>query len=407
MNHGSSPARLEMEDAGSSTRGGSAPLNVALIGAGTMGKSHSIAYRNVTAVYGPLPLTPRLALVCEENEDLALRAAETFGFEDWSTDWRSAVTDQSIDLVDIVTPNFLHKEMAIAAAEAGKHVYCEKPLAPTAADAKEMYEAAESAGISTLVGFNFLRNPAIIFARELIEAGELGEIHDFKGTLSLDALVDDTVPFGWRFDAKLAGAGALGDTGSHVIAFARALVGDIQRVCGLSRILVKERPAAPDGGAGAFTDALQTYMRTVENDDATIFQFANGASGTIEASRVATGRKHDLSVEVTGTKGALHFDQQRGHELLLYLSDDPNGRRGFRSINIGPEHGDYGNFWSVAGLNLGIHELKVIEVHALLTALSQGRAPKPDFYEGWQVCRVIDAVRKAAEERRWVEVSEA
>jgi predicted dehydrogenase len=373
-----------------------------------MGKSHSMAYRNVTAVYRTLPLTPRLALVCEENENLALRAAETFGFEDWSNDWRSAVTDQSIDLVDIVTPNFLHKEMAIAAAKAGKHVYCEKPLAPTAADAKEMYEAAESAGISTLVGFNFLWNPAIAFARELIEAGELGEIHDFKGTLSLDALVDDTAPFSWRFDAKLAGAGALGDTGSHVIAFARALVGDIQRVCGLSRILVKERPATLGGGEGAVSDALQTYMRVVENDDATIFlcEFTNGASGTIEASQVATGRKHDLSVEVTGTKGALRFDQQRGHELLLYLSDDPNGRQGFRSVTIGPEHGDHGNFWSVSGLNLRIHELKVIEVHALLIALNQGRVPQPGFREGWQVCRVIDVVRKSVEERRWVEVSE-
>lgn len=372
-------------------------LNVALIGAGIMGRSHSMAFRNVNVVYEDVQVRPNLAILCDETEDLARAAAERYGFERWSTDWRSAISDPSIDLVDIATPNFLHKDMALAAAEMGKHIYCEKPLASTAAEAKEMCEAAELAGVSTMVGFNFLHNPAVVFAREIIEAGEIGEIRDFKGTLASDVLVDPEIPFTWRFDSKLAGAGALSDVGSHVIAFARALVGDIERVCGLSRIFVKERPTNVDGD-----------LRVVENDDATIFmcEFDNGATGTIEASRSATGRKHDLSIEIAGSKGALRFDQQRGHELLLYFSDEPEGRRGLRSINIGPEHGDYGNFWSVAGLNLGIHELKIIEIHELLTALDQGRSPQPDFREGWEVCRVIDAVRKAVEKQCWVEVNE-
>lgn len=408
MSQESLPTHEEIRNAGTSTQEGPRELNISLIGAGTIGKSHSMAYRNVAAVYGPLSLAPKLAVVCDKTEELARQAAEVFGFQGWSADWRSAITDPSIDLVDIATPNFLHKEMAIAAAKAGKHVYCEKPLAPSAAEAKEMYEAAETAGVSTLVGFNFLRNPALVFAKQLIEAGEIGEIHDFKGTLALDALVDETMPFSWRFDGKLAGAGALGDVGSHVIALARALVGDIERVCGLSRILNKERPVTVNGALGSSPDTREACMRAVENDDATIFlcEFANGAAGTIEASRVATGRKHDLSVAITGSRGALRFDQQRGHELLLYLSDDLNGKQGFRSINMGPEHGDYGHFWSVAGLNLGIHELKIIEVHELLTALAEGRPAQPNFYEGWQVCRVIDAVRAAVEERRWVEMSE-
>lgn len=372
-------------------------VNIVLLGTGIMGKSHSMAFRNVTAVYGSVPIRPKLAIVCDVEEDLARRAAETYAFEQWSIDWRSAVADPSIDLVDIATPNFMHREMALAAADAGKHIYCEKPLAPTASEAKQMCEATEQAGVSTLVGFNFLCNPAVALARQLIETGEMGEIHNFKGTLASDVLTDPQIPFTWRFDSNLAGAGALGDVGSHVIAFARTLVGDIERVCGLSRILVKERPTSAGGAS-----------RTVENDDATIIlcEFVNGATGTIEASRVATGRRHDLSIEVTGTKGALRFDQQRGHELLVYLSDDPNGRQGFRSITTGPEHGDYGNFWSVAGLNLGIHELKIIEVHELLTALDHGRSPQPNFREGWEVCRVIDAVRKAVEERSWIEVSE-
>lgn len=401
-----SAAHEDLRPENSSVPDNAPELNVALIGAGTMGKSHSMAYRNVNAVYEALPLLPNLAVVCERTEELAKNAARAFGFRRWSDDWRSVVNDPSIDLVDIVTPNFLHKEIAIAAAKSGKHIYCEKPIAPTAAEAKEMYEAAESAQVSTLVGFNFLRNPAIVFARDLIEAGEIGEIHDFKGTLAIDLLVDETVPFTWRFDSKLAGAGALGDVGSHVIAFARALVGDIERVCGLSRIVIKERPVAASDASGLSADVERPRVRAVENDDATIFlcEFANGATGTIEASRVATGRTHDLSVIVTGSKGTLRFDQQRGYELLLYLSDDPQGRQGFRSVNIGPEHGDYGNFWGVAGLNLGLHELKVIEVHDLLNAISQGSSPQPDFREGWQVCRVIDAVMKSVEEQRWVEL---
>jgi predicted dehydrogenase len=317
------------------------------------------------------------------------------------------VEDPSIDLVDIVTPNYLHKEMALAAIAAGKHVYCEKPLAPTAAEAHEMYRAAAEAGVTTLAGFNFLRNPAVAFARELVEAGEIGEVYNFHGTLALDA-ADPSVPYTWRYDRKLAGAGALGDLGAHVIEFARSLVGDIERVCGLSRVVVPERPEAggPMGyGSRAPEDAP---MRAVENDDITLFmaEFAGGAVGTFECNRAATGRAHDMSFTVTGSKGALRFDQQGAHALQLFLAEGPKSTRGFRSVNMGPGHGDYGRFWPFPGLNVGIHELKVIEVNELLSALAEGRPALPGFEEAWQVCRVIDAVERSADERRWVEVAE-
>lgn len=382
-------------------------LNVALLGTGMIGKSHAMALRNATALYESVPLRPRLAVVFDQTEESARRGAEVLGFESWSTDWREAIADPSIDLVDIVTPNFLHKEMALAAIEAGKHVYCEKPLAPTAADAQEMTLAAEEAGVTTLAGFNFLRNPAVAFARELVEAGEIGEVYNFHGTLALDA-TDPNVPFTWRYDRRLAGAGALGDLGAHVIEFARALVGGIERVCGLSRVVVSERPevGGPMGyGSRAPADAPR---RAVENDDITLFvaEFASGAVGTFECNRAATGRAHDMSFTVTGSKGALRFDQQGAHALQVFLAEGPKNKRGFRSVNMGPEHGDYGRFWPFPGLNVGIHELKVIEVNELLTAIAEGRPARPDFREAWEVCRVIDAVERSAHEKRWVDLGE-
>lgn len=364
-------------------------LRIGIIGTGLMAKSHSISFLSASSFFGGLPLRPKLAVICDESEDLARQAAETHGFESWTTDWQSMVEDPSIDLVDIVTPNFLHKEMALAAVAAGKHVYCEKPLAVMANDAKEMYEAAEEAGVVNLVGFNYLRNPAVVFAKELIEAGEIGEIRSFSGDFVLDAVVDPDVPYTWRFDRKLAGAGALGDVGAHVISLARSLVGNITSVCGLSSTFVKERPEA-GGTLGYVSSATEDApKKQVENDDLMYFlcEFEGGPVGVFESSRVATGRRWDLSFSISGSKGSLQFAQQRDYELQLFVTDDPEGKQGFRAINMEPGHGDYGRFWPFGGVPLGLHELKVIEVHDLIQAIVEDRSVQPDFGEGWEVCR--------------------
>lgn len=381
-------------------------LNIGLIGTGLMAKSHSMAYLNAAPVFGPLPVKPKLAVICDQSEDLARQGAEFFGFECWTTDWRAMVEDPSIDVVDIVTPNFLHKEMALAAISAGKHVYCEKPLAANAADAKEMYEAAQRAGVQTLVGFNYLFNPAVAFAKELIESGELGELRSFTGSFVLDAVADPNIPFTWRFDRELAGAGALGDVGAHTITMARYLVGEIKSVCALGRTFIKERPGTT-GAFGYVSSADEdSPKRAVENDDTMHFlcDFESGAMGSIESDRVSTGRTWDNAFSVSGSRGSLRFSQQRSYELQLFISGDPEGQQGFRSVNIGPEHGYYGRFWPFGGVPLGLHELKTIEVFELLLAVAEGRAARPDFREGWEVCRVIDAVVRSAAERRWVEV---
>ena len=324
----------------------------------------------------------------------------------WTVDWREAVTDPAVDVVDIVTPNFLHKEIAMAAIAAGKHVYCEKPLALNAADAKEMYEAAEKAGVKTLVGFNYLRNPAIAEARRLISSGVLGEIWTFSGRFVLDACSDPNVPFTWRFERALAGSGALGDLGAHIISLAQVLVGPISSVVGLSRTFIPTRPE-PTGvfGYGSGAD-LNAPRHDVENDDATTFlmEFASGASGHIEASRVSTGRTWHQSIEVIGSLGALQFVQQDIHTLRLYLTGDPVERKGYREIEIGPAHGDYGAFWPFAGVPLGVHELKTIEVREFLTAIAEDRRPDGDFEDGWRVSEVLEAVERSAAERRWVDL---
>jgi predicted dehydrogenase len=381
-------------------------LGVAMIGSGLMAKSHTMGYRNVEAVYGNTPLRPRFSVLADAREDLARSGAKSLGYERWTTDWRDAVTDTDVDVVDIVTPNFLHSEIAMAAITAGKHVYCEKPLALTASEAKEMYQAAEKAGVKTLVGFNYLRNPAIAEARRLISSGALGEIWTFSGQFVLDACSDPDVPFTWRFERKLSGSGALGDLGAHIISLAHVLVGPISSVAGISKTFVKTRPE-PTGvfGYGSGAD-LSAPRREVENDDNTIFvmEFVNGASGHIEASRVATGRTWHQSIEIIGSLGALQFVQQDIHTLRLYLAGDPAEKKGYKEIALGPSHGDYGAFWPFAGVPLGVHELKTIEVNEWLHAIAEDRRPDGDFMEGWLVSEVLDAVETAAAERRWVDV---
>jgi predicted dehydrogenase len=381
-------------------------LGVAMIGSGLMAKSHTMGYRNVESVYGTTPYRPRFTVLADVKEDLARTGAESLGYQRWTVDWREAVADPDVDVVDIVTPNFLHKEIAMAAIAAGKHVYCEKPLALTAADAKEMYETAEAAGVKTLVGFNYLRNPAVAEARRLIAAGELGEIWTFSGRFVLDACSDPDVPFTWRFERALSGSGALGDLGAHIISLAHVLVGPISSVAGLSRTFIKTRPE-PTGvfGYGSGAD-MAAPRHEVENDDATTFliEFTSGASGHIEASRVATGRTWHQSIEVIGSKGALQFVQQDIHTLRLYLTGDPAERKGYREIELGPTHGDYGAFWPFAGVPLGVHELKIIEVHEWLCAIAEDRRPDGDFEEGWHVCEVLEAVERSAATRQWVDV---
>lgn len=368
-------------------------LNIGLIGTGFMGKAHAIAYHSAPAVF-PLSANLVCELLAEVNPELAGAKARELGFRRSTGDWRTLVNDPQVDVVDICSPNHLHKEMALAAIAAGKHVYSEKPLALNAADALEMTEAAERAGVKTLVGFNYAKNPAAQLAREIISAGEIGEVVHFRGTHNEDYLADPETPFNWRLKRELSGSGTLGDMGSHIINLAQYLVGAIIEVSGDLQTVVRQRPVAGEPGRFA----------TVENEDQAhcLVRFAGGAMGTLETSRIAWGRKMGLTYEVTGTRGSIVFDQERMSELKLYTGNDPANRSGFRTLLLGPGHPDYGHFCVGPGHGVGYNDQKAIEVRDLVEGLVADRPLWPDFRAAYEVNRVIDAIELSHAEGRWV-----
>jgi predicted dehydrogenase len=373
-----------------------------------MGRAHATAFRNVPLVFGSEPGRPVLEIVADVEAQAVQKWAGEFGFARWTADWREIVADPRVDVVDITTPNHLHAEMAIAAAQAGKHVYCEKPLALTSAEAARIVAAVEQSGVISLVGFNYLKNPAQAFAQQLIASGELGEITLFRGVFDQDFLANPDVPFSWRLERASAGTGALGDLGSHTIAFAQFLVGGIAEVCGLNAITIKER-AVPAGGSGyAATAQRDAAKRAVENEDIAecLVRFENGAIGTIGTSRVGMGRKLGLDYEIQGTRGSLHYTQERLNEIQLYRHTDPDREKGYKTIYIGPEHPGYQAFFGLAGIGLGYNDQKTIEAHDLVTAVALAQPAQPDVRFAFQVNKVIDAVEASWRERRWVAVSE-
>ena len=383
-------------------------LRIGLIGSGYMARSHVSAFVSAPTVFGPEPARPVFEMIAEASEELAAQAAADLGFRRWTADWRELVADPAVDVVDVTTPNNLHRDICVAAAHAGKHVYCEKPLAMNAAEAREMVEVAEAAGVTTLVGFNYLKNPLQRLARDLIAGGDLGEIIHYRGRFDQDYLGDPNVPHTWRCDKSIAGSGIVADGASHAIAMVHYLLGDITEVCGRTRIVFPERPVRGQGLGLRASAVGDGKLAKVDTEDTAQFLFTleNGATGSIEASRVATGRKWALEYEIHGTKGALQFFGEQRNELRLYRAGDSPAEQGFKSILTGPSHPPYDRFQPVAGAGLGYSDLKVIEVRELIEAVAEGRPGAPDFRFGLQVSRVIDAVLRSAAERRWVATEE-
>lgn len=371
-------------------------LRICLIGSGFMGKAHAFGYTMAARVFD-LPYALEFHTLVDISDTAAQRAADALGFAHAATDWKAAVANPEIDLVSITAPNALHKEMALAAVAASKHVYCEKPLAPLASDALEMAEAAEAAGVRTQVGFNYLCNPMVALAREMIASGELGEILGYRGLHAEDYMADPTGSFTFRHDP--AGGGALADIGSHALATAEFLMGPaagpIETVMGDCVTMIGERP---DGQGGT---------RKVEVDDIgrAFLRFSNGATGSIEGNWIATGRKMQHAFEVFGTRGALAFSQERFNELHFYATDDPRGRQGFRRIEAGPEHAPYGLFCVAPGHQLGFNDLKAIEVAGFLEAIAEKRPEPYNFRKGLRIQTLVETIQASSRERRWLAVT--
>jgi predicted dehydrogenase len=369
-------------------------IGVGVIGTGFMGKAHAMAYRAVSSHF-PDGMRPVLQAVADNVAPAAEAAAAQFGFRTWHADWRAVIDDPAVGIISITTPNILHHDMAVAAARAGKHIHCEKPIAPDATVAREMLDAAETAGVVTQVGFNYLKNPLLKLAREMIVGGELGTITGFRGIHAEDYMADPEAPYSWRLD-RSGGAGAVADLGSHIIAIARFLLGPIERLAADLETVVPSRPVA----AGA------TERRAVEVDDIArlTLRFARGCGGTIEANWVATGRKMQLGFEISGSKGALVFTQERLNELLYYKVGGDARHAGFTRLEAGPQHAPYGRFCVAPGHQLGFNDLKTIEVAEFLAAIAGGPRPGPDFHEAWEVQKVVDTAVAASAARSWLAV---
>jgi predicted dehydrogenase len=359
-------------------------LRIGLIGSGFMGKAHVFGYTTAARVFD-LPFELELRTIADINDEAATKAAAALGFQQATSNWRSLVADPDIDVVNITAPNALHKEMALSAIAAGKHVYCEKPLASLAADAREMAEAAEAAGVRTQVGFNYLCNPMLGLAREMIAAGELGEIRGYRGVHAEDYMADSAAPFTFRHEP--AGGGALADIGSHALATAEFLLtstaGPITRVMGQCVTMILERP---DGKGG---------RRRVEVDDV--------GTGSIEGNWIATGRKMQHDFEVYGTKDALAFSQERFNELHFFSIDDRRGRQGFRRIEAGPDHSPYGLFCVASGHQLGFNDLKAIEAAGFLDAVA-GRPEPFNFRAGLHIQTLVETIHATSRAGAWREV---
>ncbi|GJH17214.1 Gfo/Idh/MocA family oxidoreductase [Caballeronia novacaledonica] len=361
-------------------------IGVAVIGTGFMGKAHALAYRAVPNAF-PNSLKPRMVAVADVNEAGAQQAAEHFGFERATADWRTLLDDPGVQVISITTPCSLHREMALAAIAAGKHVHCEKPIAPSAADALEMMKAAEAAKMVTQVGYNYIKNPVLKLARQMIASGELGEITSFRGVHAEDYMADPEIPYGWRVDPQ-NGAGALAEIGNHIVGMSRFLLGTVTQVNAQLETVNKTRPVAP----GSFE------RREVKVDDIArlMVTFERGCSGSIEANWAATGRKMQLEFEVYGTKGALFFSQERFNELQYFKAGGDPRTSGFTRIEAGPAHPPYENFTVAGGHQLGFNDLKTIEMAEFIAAIEHGTPTFPDFREAWEIQRIVDAAIRSS-----------
>ncbi|SEO08558.1 Gfo/Idh/MocA family protein [Pseudomonas sp. NFACC39-1] len=367
-------------------------LGIGLIGTGFMGRAHALAFHNAKAVFN-LPQHLKLAALADADPQRARQCAQSWGFETAHSDWQQLIDDPKVDLIAITTPNHLHFPMAMAALAAGKPVYCEKPLAVSLEQADQMQRAAKAAGVVTRVGYNYQHNPLIQRARDMIQRGELGQIISFQGEFSEDFMADPTSPWSWRCEAAHAG-GALADLGSHLLAMARHLLGDVEAVCADSQTVHSQRPAS----------AGNTEQRTIAVDDQVhaLLRFTSGARGTVSSSWLKHGYKNHLSFEISGTLGTLAFDQERLNELRLCRV----GQGGFQRLLAGPDLPGYAAFSPAAGHQLGYNELKTLEVQELIMAIAGQGGDGTDFEEAWEVERLAAAIRLAAREGRWVNISE-
>ncbi len=389
-------------------------VRVALVGYGFIGRCHTVAYRQVPFYYPDIEARPVMTVLCDANEAQLEAAKEQPSWQEYETDYERVLARDDIDLIDLCVPNNVHVPMAIQAAEAGKHVISEKPLALSLAEARQALAAVRKAGVIHMICHNYRRVPAIALAKQMIEEGTLGTIYHWRATYLQDWLLDPTAPLVWRCKKEIAGSGAMGDLMAHSIDLALWLVGDIERVVCDMETFVKQRPLLSASGTdvGLGTQAAEEQMGDVTVDDGAIAlaRFANGTMGTFEATRFAPGRRNFNVFEINGSKGSVRFNLERMNELEYYNVDDPGGRQGFEAILVTePCHPHMGladgmfRFWP-PGHIIGYEHSFINTMAAMVNGIATGENPRPSFEDAVKVQAVLEACEQAAQSKAWVEV---
>lgn len=370
-------------------------IGIGLIGGGYMGKLHAVAMQAAPGVFNTA-LRPRLEMICTTTEEGAAAKAQQFGFARATSDWKMLVSDSKVEAIVIASPQTTHREIALEAFRHGKPVLCEKPLGAGLADATAMVQAARESGQVNLIGFNYIRTPATQLAKELISEGAIGDVTFFRGEHTEDFFADPDQPASWRSfgDAN----GTLGDLSPHMINCAQFLLGSITELNAQIETVYKKRPSEEGSG----------QMVEVSNDDVAQFmcRFEGGIAGHLMFSRVATGRKMGLIYEITGTKGAIRFNQEDQNSLWLYQSKDGERLAGFRQILTGPAHPDYKAFCLGPGHGTGYQDQLIMEARDFLEAIETGNTSWPTFADGLAVSRVVDAAKQSAQSGTWIKIQD-
>lgn len=382
-------------------------VGIGTVGLGWMGQLHTRAYRRLFDHYPECELRPRLVMAADPVEDRARDSVERLGYENRTTDWREVIAHPDVEAVSITAPNYLHREVAVAAARAGKHIWLEKPCGRFPAETYDIGKAVGEAGVMSMIGLMYRHTPVVEYAKELIASGELGEITHYRGYFLADYAADPNGALTWRYKLDGAGLGVLGDIMPHTIDLAQNLLGPIQSVSAHKETFIKQRPKAPEGmGTGHFT-VEDGEIGVVENDDyaSGILRFESGARGTVENSRTCVGPHVRNGFEVNGTKGALSWDFQRLNELQLCRADS-TGDQGYRTVFAAPGTGDFARFQPGAGISMGYDDLKVIEAYTFLASIAEGGQREPGMREIVSAMRVIDAMDRSCGSGEWEAVEE-
>jgi predicted dehydrogenase len=382
--------------------GSEAPeIGVGMLGYAFMGKAHTNAYKKIPYMMYPPPAVPRLVAVAGRDEAAVAEAARRYGYEGYYTDWRDLVADDRVQLFDNGGPNDLHAEPSIAAAEAGKHVFCEKPLARTGEEARRMLDAVNKAGVKHMVAFNYRFVPAIRLAYDLIQSGRLGQIYHFRAVYLQEWIMPHYgTPLIWRLDRDVAGSGALGDLGAHIIDLGRHLVGEMTGVSALTRTFIKERPLTSGQGTGQ-VNVDDAFVATVE--------FDNGAIGTVEATRFAAGRKNYNRFEINGEKGSIVFNLERMNELkVFWVGEEPKETQGFHDVLVTEGYHPWWSNWWPHGHIIGWEHSFVHELTHFLDCIVNDKEVGPfgaTFEDGYRNAVICDAILESAAGRRHVDIT--